>query len=544
MGLPDESQWDETTCKSAVCQHPQCWATIRRIERGHPRILGSPCKTLDVNEKPPVLTVVNISDSCFLAKRCPRHHLPRFTLTKPHSSLSRGAKFDFKFPGRPWKDLPEKDFPNRSSKVSHKLKKLPVLNLNETPLPCPQDVRNMVVVWIPKEQEKQVDPAKKSIFPSQDGKKKRNASTVKYKSSLFPSGKQDSESQLGTPRLIVPPPTPVDMSEQLSSEFLPFWDQFDTVPQFLLNDLLSDEGKTMPCLEVKTQLSIKKKTPPLEKSRPDSAISAQMGLSIHHLTLQRPTLRYPEHLKKLYYNLKMEGPDQRERVPPLCSRAQLAAQGEGGSYQGGEDLAGSLVTDQKQQRQQRQQQRKLKTPTKKQEAKKKSKSGPGSQSTCRKRRGPSVCDSYSGSRTPPGRKSNKKRQQQEKKEGCTLKQVRVNEDHAARALFQFSDSTKRPQMDFAENPLDSIPSKLNAKLSKTEPANEDEVVLEAQERTPEDLSASTSRTSWTPELKPWRILRITDYEDKKSQLSERQREESLEAEAESSTGQPVPRQGA
>lgn len=45
MDLPDESQWDETTCGFAVCQHPQCWATIRRIERGHPRILGSTCKT-------------------------------------------------------------------------------------------------------------------------------------------------------------------------------------------------------------------------------------------------------------------------------------------------------------------------------------------------------------------------------------------------------------------------------------------------------------------------------------------------------------------
>lgn len=46
MDLPDESQWDETTCNLAVCPHPQCWATIRRIERGHPRILGAPCKTL------------------------------------------------------------------------------------------------------------------------------------------------------------------------------------------------------------------------------------------------------------------------------------------------------------------------------------------------------------------------------------------------------------------------------------------------------------------------------------------------------------------
>ncbi|XP_077140083.1 uncharacterized protein C9orf43 homolog isoform X4 [Ranitomeya variabilis] len=28
---------DETVCNRAVCQHPQCWVTLRRIEQGHPR---------------------------------------------------------------------------------------------------------------------------------------------------------------------------------------------------------------------------------------------------------------------------------------------------------------------------------------------------------------------------------------------------------------------------------------------------------------------------------------------------------------------------
>ncbi|CAK7292292.1 Uncharacterized protein C9orf43 [Vulpes lagopus] len=78
MHLPDESQWDETTCKLAICQHPQCWATIRRIERGHPRILGTPRKT-------------TIDDE-----------------------------------GRPQKDLPNKDVigdTDRSPKVNHRLTK-------------------------------------------------------------------------------------------------------------------------------------------------------------------------------------------------------------------------------------------------------------------------------------------------------------------------------------------------------------------------------------------------------------------------------------
>lgn len=95
------------------------------------------------------------------------------------------------------------------------------------------------------------------------------------------------------------------------------------------------------------------------------------------------------------------------------------------------------------------------------------------------------------------------------------------------------DSTERPQMDYAENYLDSSPSEQNPKLSKTEPTNKNistqmEVVLQAQERTPNDLSASTSSTSWNPELKLLRILQSTDYEDE-SHLSGPQREEPLEA---------------
>ncbi|XP_054440710.1 uncharacterized protein C9orf43 homolog [Pteronotus mesoamericanus] len=419
MDLPDESQWDETTCDLAVCQHPQCWATIRRIERGHPRILGPPCKTpLDVDDKLPVVTIVNIPGPCSQAKRRPRRRIPGLTFTKPHSLLSQGSKFDSKFQGRSQKNLPGKDLINCTKKPF----KLPVLNLNETQLPCRQDVRNMVVVWIPKEPEDHVGPAEKHIVPSREGRKKRKTPTVKDKSSLVLSGKQDIEAQLGTPEIIVPPPSPVYLFEQRSSEFLPFWNQSDTLPLDLLNDLLSDEEITTPCPEMKTQLAMMKKKPPLEKSQPDSAISANMFLSVHRLTLQRPALRYPEHLKKLCYNLKIES----------------------------------------HRKQQQQQQRTLKTPTKKQ------------------------------------------------------------------------DSTERSQMDYAENYVDSFPSKQHPKLSKTESTNEDistqiEVVSEAQERTSKDLSANTSRISWNTVLKLLRILQSTDYEDVESQLSGMQGEKSPEA---------------
>ncbi|XP_004397066.1 PREDICTED: uncharacterized protein C9orf43 homolog [Odobenus rosmarus divergens] len=333
MDLPDESQWDETTCKLAICQHPQCWATIRRIERGHPRILGSPCKTTPNDEdKLPVLTIVNMADSCIRAKRH-AHHLSGFTFTKPPSLLYPGSKLDSKFRGRPREDLPDKDLidrPDRSPKLS-------VLNLNETQLPSPQDVRNMVVIWIPEQPERHVSPAeKKHILPSQDWMKKRMKST-------------GVKTQLGPPGMIVPPPpSPVRFFEQLNAESIPFWNQFDMLPRDLLKDLLPDEGKTMPSLEMKTQLAMMKKKAPLEKSRPDSAISAKMFLSIHRLTLQRPALRYPKHLKKLYYTPNIEG-------------------------------------------HKKQQQRKVKTPPKRQEAKKKSKSDPGSQDILHKCSGAMVC---------------------------------------------------------------------------------------------------------------------------------------------------------
>ncbi|KAL6084668.1 hypothetical protein STEG23_012862, partial [Scotinomys teguina] len=70
MNLPNEEQWDETTCGSAICQHPQCWTSLRRIERGHPRILDSTSKySREVEDKLPTLTIVNITDTCLRSKK-------------------------------------------------------------------------------------------------------------------------------------------------------------------------------------------------------------------------------------------------------------------------------------------------------------------------------------------------------------------------------------------------------------------------------------------------------------------------------------------
>ncbi|XP_036288834.1 uncharacterized protein C9orf43 homolog [Pipistrellus kuhlii] len=470
MDLPEESQWDETTCNLVACQHPQCWATVRRIERGHPRILGSSCKTsLDVDDKLPVLTIVNLSDTCFKARRRPHSHLRGLTFPKPHYASSQSSKFDFKFQGRPHKDLPDKDlinYPNRPPKGSHKLKKLPVLNLNETQIPCPQDVSNMIVVWIPKESGANVSPAKQYVAPGQDGKKKkRKISTV---SSVVLSRKQNRKAKLSTSGITVPPPSPEQLFEPPNSEFVSFLNQFGTLPQDLLKDLLLDEGERSPCLETKTQLA-------MGKSRPESAVSGQMFLSVHRLTLQRPSLKYPEYLKKLCYNRKI-----RDRLSSAARYPGLR-------------------------KQQQSQQQKSKTPSKKPEAKKKSMTDPGSQSTARKSLGHRTLSL--------GRKSDSN-QQPQMENGPILKQ----------------DSTERPQTGSAEDHLDSFSIKQSPELSKTESTIKDfgtqiEEVPVAQEETPKDLSSSISRASM---IKILRIFQSADDAAEEKKLSGLQSKESPE----------------
>lgn len=57
-----------------------------------------------------------------------------------------------------------------------------------------------------------------------------------FQSSVVLSGKQDREAKLRARGILAPPPTPEHVFEQMSSEFLPFLNQSDTVPQDLLNE--------------------------------------------------------------------------------------------------------------------------------------------------------------------------------------------------------------------------------------------------------------------------------------------------------------------
>ncbi|XP_073907320.1 uncharacterized protein C9orf43 homolog isoform X2 [Castor canadensis] len=487
MDLPEESQWDETTCNLAICQHPQCWATVRRIERGHPRILGSLGKTpLDVQDKLPVLTVANFSNSYLQAKRLTQQHLSGFTFTKARSLLCRGSKLDFKFQRRPQRSFPDKSVMEHTDRFP----KLSVLNLNETQLPCSEDVRNMVVIWIPEKTEKSMSSAEKT--PTfWHGKKRRKKLKGESKPPLCLPGRQYTDTRLETPGVVVPPPSPVHFFEQSSSESVPVWAHADSLPQDLLKEcLLPDGGNNVPCAEMKLQLSVMKRNLPLEKNRPDSEISSKMFLTIQRLTLQTPSLRYPEGVKKLHYNLKRDG-----------SRKQQQWQ------------------QQRQQQQQQQQLRKMKTTAKKQqklsllskssscelqEARKKSKSDPESQK--------SSCQS-----TLSVSESDVKLVEMEaiSKQGVITQSVMDDFDNYL-ALLSSLESTDKSETEFSYNEA-SLPEDATLGASAA-----------VHKKALKNFSESMAKIGWNPELKLLRILQATADEEEENHPSGAQSVESLE----------------
>ncbi|XP_064379674.1 uncharacterized protein C9orf43 homolog isoform X2 [Dromaius novaehollandiae] len=81
MMTADVSQWDETICDKVICQHPQCWDTLRRIEEGHPRIRLRNSDSvsrmfLESEDEFPTLKIVNMPPSQSLRRfvRCSKCH--------------------------------------------------------------------------------------------------------------------------------------------------------------------------------------------------------------------------------------------------------------------------------------------------------------------------------------------------------------------------------------------------------------------------------------------------------------------------------------
>ncbi|XP_062447313.1 uncharacterized protein C9orf43 homolog [Rhea pennata] len=81
MMTTDVSQWDETICDEVLCQHPQCWDTLRRIEEGRPRIRLRNSDSisrmfLESEDEFPTLKILNMPTSQSLRRciRCSKCH--------------------------------------------------------------------------------------------------------------------------------------------------------------------------------------------------------------------------------------------------------------------------------------------------------------------------------------------------------------------------------------------------------------------------------------------------------------------------------------
>lgn len=457
MNLPNEDLWDETNCSSAVCQHPQCWASLRRIERGHPRILDSPGKSSrEIDDKLPTLTIVNITDSClWTKKRMAQRQSPKFTFPKEReqSLLLKPASRRY--------SRSQKAFYDKGVASCSRPPKLSVLNLNEAKLPFSEDVRNMVVTWVPEEVEKNVRWLEK----------KRKKLGEKSKPSLYFSGRQYTSTHSRSPGVTVPPPSPVHLFDQLSSEAIPLLTQVDMLPRDLLKECILAHEKTMACPEVKIELAKMKKNLPLERTRPDSALSSKMYLTVHRLTLQRPSLRYPEHLRKLQYNLKR-------------------AEGSSG-YK----------------KQQKQQQRKVKTSTEMQEAKK------------------TVKSDVEGEPSPriPSRQESEQKQKEQEEEGkkASVKHVSIDDSVAHDLDTYYTDYYTSPE------------SPIIFESDYKDMSDVDETMLgmlpSSQDSSPRSMSGSVDRTGWNPDLKLLRILQASVEEDEENHLSRAQSEAFLDA---------------
>ncbi|XP_059110419.1 uncharacterized protein C9orf43 homolog isoform X1 [Peromyscus eremicus] len=461
MNLPNEDQWDETTCGLAVCQHPQCWTSLRRIERGHPRILDSSSKSShEVEDKLPTLTIVNITDACLWSKqRVVQRPRSEFTFPKERSLLWKPT---CRRHGRSPKALRDKGVTSLSSPPT-----LSVLNLNEAKLPFSEDVGNLVVTWVPEETEKNLS------WPGKKRKKPRE----KTKPSLYFSGRQYASTYLRSPGVIVPPPSPVHFFDPLSSQVIPLWAQVDMLPQDLLKECFLAHEKTITSPEVEIELAKMRKNLPTEKSRPDSALSSKMYLTIHRITLQRPSLRYPEHLRKLQYNLK-----RREGSP-------------------GPDSSGFR----------KQQQRKMKTSTNKQEAKKKAQID--------------VEVQRSMSQIIPSVEEDEQKleEQEEEAKKAFVKHASVEETSVYDLSSFYTDYSSFPESPVIYEPV----------YEDIGDEDIDETMVgmmtSSQNSSPRSVSGSMDKGSWNPDLKLLRILQAHVEEDEENHLSRAQSEASLDA---------------
>ncbi|XP_074067232.1 uncharacterized protein C9orf43 homolog isoform X2 [Macrotis lagotis] len=332
--LPDLSQLDESTCPHLVCQHPQCWETVRRLSKGHPRILqpvSSPSRKSE--DELPTLKIIDLSfpDSSILPKRTnysdplfSKHPNSLIEEMDVKSSLEESHSSGF----RSLRAFCEQSYAQKPQKSV----RLPVQNLNATHLPKYPCGRNLLMVWIPEKQVKHKKPDQKDlhrlnpdkelfvplkiskIMPCQEEMNKR-AILKKKESTQVPTGGQPCYTQLIHQWLKVSP-SPGSLTSQLES--FPSWDFI--FPQHSSMSSLSDEEKTISSMDY------------LDMLREDSlsqkgfrSSKKKMIMSVQRINLQSPVMSYPSNKRmarttpKLITGLKipLQKIDKAYRKPSL-----------------------------------------------------------------------------------------------------------------------------------------------------------------------------------------------------------------------------------
>ncbi|XP_019396109.1 PREDICTED: uncharacterized protein C9orf43 homolog isoform X1 [Crocodylus porosus] len=176
MVTADVDQWDETICDMAVCPHPQCWDTLRRVEQGQPRIRARDsdplCRaSVESEDELPTLKIINLPSICssLNVTRCSTRNR-----TTTFSALETFFSYD-SLQGTSVHDLSERDslvsserlhFPGLNSATeshvilhrqmnltySNRVGKLQVIDLGELAAPTQAswpDGGNLIVKWIP-----------------------------------------------------------------------------------------------------------------------------------------------------------------------------------------------------------------------------------------------------------------------------------------------------------------------------------------------------------------------------------------------------------
>ncbi|XP_032904672.1 uncharacterized protein C9orf43 homolog isoform X1 [Amblyraja radiata] len=166
---------DETLCDNVVCQHPLCWATFRRLERGLPRIRLQPVHKFlpekqDKDDLPPLNILdlpqwsadkaIDVSSAPIISRKTAisvqsyKSAHPDILQSTSVLGTSLGSSMEFvRYTGSRSCSPPSRDRP-----VS--VRKVEVIDLHQQPSTCDQYMGRTTYIWVPNPRNKRKWPKK------------------------------------------------------------------------------------------------------------------------------------------------------------------------------------------------------------------------------------------------------------------------------------------------------------------------------------------------------------------------------------------------